>query len=95
MQNARASGVGFPCRPGDQEIQAEAKAGFQNAPLRCISPGSWQIAATEKNLAGLVEAAELAVIAIAESGAVGVPSGIHVIGSDMESETTWVMHGAV
>ena len=71
MQNARASGIGLPCRPGDQEIQAEAKAGFQNAPLRCIGPGCWQVAATEKNLAGLVEAAELAVIAIAESGAVG------------------------
>ena len=54
VQHARALGVGLPGGPGGQKIQTEAKAGFQNAPLRLSSPCLGQAATCQKRQFGLI-----------------------------------------
>ena len=67
MQQARAQRVDLPRGPGDEKIQTQAEAGFQNAPLRLTGPRLRQTAAFEKNFARLLQPAELAAVAVAEA----------------------------
>ena len=71
VQQPGALRVGAPGGPGGEEVQAKAKAGFQNAPLRLMGPGRWQAAAVQKHLARLRQTALFAVVAVAKAGAVG------------------------
>ena len=78
MQHARARRVGAPGGPGHEEVQPQAEAGFQNAPLRLSGPGGGQAAAAEKGVTRLVYAVVGAAVvtvaeARAEGGSIGEP----------------------
>ena len=51
VQQRGLPGVCAPGGPGGEEVQPEAKAGFQDAPLRCPGPGLRQAAAVQEHLA--------------------------------------------
>ncbi len=53
MQDAWPLRVGFPGLPGDQKIQPQPEACFQDAPLRLIGPCCRQAAAVQKDFTRL------------------------------------------
>ncbi|MNS81871.1 hypothetical protein D3C72_1155960 [compost metagenome] len=72
MQQLAACSVTLPGMPGGEKIQAKAKSGFQNAPLRLARPGGGQPHASQKNLFGLLHRMRgLAAVAVAKARAVG------------------------
>src|SRR6185369_4122319 len=57
VQQTWPLGIVLPRAPCGQEVQAQAKPGFQDAPLRLACPSAGQSAAAQKNTAGLFEPA--------------------------------------
>ncbi len=71
--------VGAPGLPGGEEVQAQAKAGFQKGPAAGIAPGLGQAATGQIPVAGLRDAARpviaFAAVAVVETGVVRAAIG--------------------
>ena len=69
MQHARPLGVVLPGTPSREEVQPQAEARLQNAPLRPPGPGLRQAAAAQEHMAGLFEPTRAGAIDVVETGA--------------------------